>query len=335
MTERLLIYRLGSLGDTVVALPCFHKIANEFPQHERIVLTNIPVSSKAPSLASILSGSGLVHSTLAYPVRTRSPLRVYSLAKQIRALGVKKMAYLVEPRGPGSLHRDLAFFRLCGIQQIIGVPQDTSSLRSRVDSATGEQEPECERLARSIASLGSIDLTDPRNWDLRLTAAEHSVAEDCLAPLQGVPFIAINMGGKVIEKDWGIERWRQLLAMIADEMGHLAVISVGSPEDRFRAEQVALGWPNQWINLCGVLSPRESAAVLSSARLFIGHDSGPMHLAAVVGCPIVALFGSLNRPRKWYPYIGDNKVLHDTNSVRGIDVGSVVSAVRDLYSVRA
>ena len=44
--RKVLIYRLGSLGDTVVALPSLHLIARAFPDAERRVLTNFPVSGK-------------------------------------------------------------------------------------------------------------------------------------------------------------------------------------------------------------------------------------------------------------------------------------------------
>ena len=54
-TERILIYRLGSLGDTVVALPCFHLIARKFPHAERVLLTNFPVHAKAPASAAAVT----------------------------------------------------------------------------------------------------------------------------------------------------------------------------------------------------------------------------------------------------------------------------------------
>ena len=70
--QRIVVYRLGSLGDTVVALPCLHRVAQAFPDAERIVLTNFPVSSKAAPLEAILGGSGLVHRSR---VSTPSPRR--------------------------------------------------------------------------------------------------------------------------------------------------------------------------------------------------------------------------------------------------------------------
>ena len=57
--KKVLIYRLGSLGDTTVALPCFHLIERAFPASERVLLTNFPVHAKAPASAAVLGDSGL------------------------------------------------------------------------------------------------------------------------------------------------------------------------------------------------------------------------------------------------------------------------------------
>jgi hypothetical protein len=54
------------------------------------------------------------------------------------------------------------------------------------------------------------------------------------------------------------------------------------------------------VNLCG-LKVRENAALIEAAALFIGHDSGPMHMAAAVGTPLVAVFSRLWVRGIWYP----------------------------------
>src|SRR6185437_8559669 len=59
--RRVLVYRLGSLGDTLIALPSFHLIARAFPHAERRLLTNLPVASKAPPAAAVLENTGLIH----------------------------------------------------------------------------------------------------------------------------------------------------------------------------------------------------------------------------------------------------------------------------------
>ncbi|MGO9675298.1 MAG: glycosyltransferase family 9 protein, partial [Methylocella sp.] len=174
--ERIVIYRMGSLGDTVVALPCFHKLTEAFPNAERYVLTNVPVSSKAAALELILGRSGLIHGVVDYPMKLRSVKEMWSLARRLRALQAKTLIYLTPTKGHFALiYRDLLFFRLSGFSRIIGAPVARDLRNARIDAATGFEEYECARLARSLAALGPIDLDDVKNWDLRLTDAEQSI----------------------------------------------------------------------------------------------------------------------------------------------------------------
>ena len=82
--KRVLIYRLGSLGDTTVALPCFHLIERTYPNAERVLLTNFPIHAKAPASAAVLGDSGLVHGYMRYTVGTRNPIELLRLAIEIR-----------------------------------------------------------------------------------------------------------------------------------------------------------------------------------------------------------------------------------------------------------
>jgi len=103
--ENIIIYRFGSLGDTIVALPCFHKIAQSFPTATRILLTNVPVSTKAAPLEAILGGSGLVDRVIAYPVGTRSVLKVWRVSREIRAANATTRLYLLSLIGRSPHHR--------------------------------------------------------------------------------------------------------------------------------------------------------------------------------------------------------------------------------------
>jgi len=62
--RRVLIYRLGSLGDTIVALPALRLVERSFPDAERWVLTNFNVGNRAAAMAAGLDGTGLVHGYL-------------------------------------------------------------------------------------------------------------------------------------------------------------------------------------------------------------------------------------------------------------------------------
>ena len=332
MRPLIVIYRLGSLGDTVIALPCFHRIMAAFPDHERVALTNVPVSRKAPSLESILTPGGFIHGSIAYPVGLRGVEQLVTLGRRLRELKAETLIYLSFPRGLASLYRDLLFFRLCGIRRIIGAPL-SPRVQGRPDPSTGEVEGEASRLARCLSALGPIDLEDRTNWDLRLTAQELAAARAALAPLRNHKFMAVNTGGKVPANDWGIENWSRFFTLLSERCA-LSVAFVGGPEDSARAKHLAAHWHGPTLDLCGRTSPRVASAILRDAELFVGHDSGPLHLAWTAGTPCVGLFGSNNPPGRWHPIGSQHVTLQIGTDVKHIRIGDVVEAVETVLRRR-
>lgn len=308
--ERVLIYRLGSLGDTIVALPCFHLIARRFPAAERRVLTNVPVAGRAAPLMSVLEGSGLAHGAFHYRVGLRDPAVLLALRNEIARWRPDLLVYLTAPRTRAATWRDLVFFRMCGIPRMIGVPL-VRELSEHRALANGTWEPEASRLARCLAILGDAAPAEPASWDLRLTHAEHAAAERALAGWSGAgAFLALGIGTKVEVNDWGDANWGEALAKLGRRRGTLGLATVGAGEEAVRSRAVAAAWPGPRLDLCGRLAPRESAALFGRARLFLGHDSGPMHLAAAMGTPVVAVFSARNRPGVWYPHGPGHEVIY-------------------------
>lgn len=314
--KRVLIYRMGSLGDTVVALPSLHLIARAFPNAERRMLTNFPVSVKAPAAAAVLADNGLVHGYFRYTVATRSPMELLRLWWMLWRWRPEVLVYLGPRRGVAAAVRDARFFHLCGMRWQVGVPLTEDMQAHRVQPETGELEPECERLARNLGELGDAQLQTRAAWDLGLTVAEMIRAAEVLEPVGGRPILAVSVGTKVQAKDWGRENWRALLERLGGLYGDHALVLAGVKEESEASEYAADGWrvaagaDSLVVNLCGVLTPRESAAVFGRAQVFVGHDSGPMHLAAVVGTPCVAIFAARNLPRVWFPYGSQHRVLY-------------------------
>jgi hypothetical protein len=92
--KRVLIYRLGSLGDMLIALPALRLAARAFPQAERRMLTNFPINVKAPPAAAILENSGLVHGYFRYAAGTRSLWELVSLWWQLRRWKPEVLVYM-------------------------------------------------------------------------------------------------------------------------------------------------------------------------------------------------------------------------------------------------
>jgi len=327
--ETIAIYRLGSIGDTVAALPCFHRIARSFPNSRRVLLTSSQDPAKATPVVSVLGPSGLIDDAIVYRTGERRMSALMRVRSELRSLGVKTLIYLIQPRGRRKLLRDLTFFKLCGVRHIIGASGSSDLLYPRIDPVTGWVEREAERLARGLSELGPLDLMNPDAWDLKLTQDEMDRARLELLPLGGHKFAAVNLGGKTAKQDWGDSNWTALLKRMKSVFD-LALVFVGAAHERKRTENLAGLWPGPSINLCGSLSPRESAAAMKFAKFYLGHDSGPMHLAASVGIPCVAVFGDHDPPKQWHPLGSQHRIIHNMAGISAIRPQEVFEAICSL-----
>lgn len=280
------------------------------------MLTNVPVSSKAPAPAAVLAGTGLVHGYFNYKVGTRSIKDIFSLWWQLIRWRPQVVVYMASFRGTGAVVRDSRFFSLCGSPKQIGVPLTESMQQNVWSEELQALEPEANRLARNLSELGDARLDDEESWDLRLTETEIAKAKSLLEPLSDRPIIAVSLGTKAPSNDWGRENWRGLLGELAVAFPDHALVLCGAAEEAEACDFAAEGWRQGGtgeatvLNLCGRLTPRESAAVFQAARAYIGHDSGPMHLAAAVQTPCVGIFSARNKPGMWFPYGRQHRVVY-------------------------
>jgi len=325
--QRVLIHRLGSLGDTVVALPCFHLIARAYPHAERRLLTNFPVHAKAPASAAVLGDSGLVHGYLRYTVGTRNAGELLRLAWQIRRFRPDVLVYLMPIRPIMNVQRARSFFRLAGIRRIVGLP-GAEEVKYRFNSVTGLYDSEASRLARAIAELGDAQPEELANWDLRLNAAEREAAASALSSLTGKKLIVCGPGTKMQAKDWGQENWRALLELLSARYPEHGLILIGAREEVGIGDYAAEGWNGPKVNLCGRLTPRETAAVMENATVFLGPDSGPMHLAASVGVPCVIAFSAAGLPGLWFPAGKQHRIVYHQTSCHGCRLETCIQEAR-------
>jgi len=149
-----------------------------------------------------------------------------------------------------------------------------------------------KRPGHKTEQLAAILKLAPPPLPVAWTAPEDRARAAALLP-PGPPFIALgptaNWDGKVWPADRFVELYRQLAS--GPLAGARAVVLAGPGEqERALAAPVLAALPDA-LDLCGALTLPEAAAVLARARLFIGNDSGLMHLAAAAGAPTLGLFG--------------------------------------------
>jgi ADP-heptose:LPS heptosyltransferase len=134
----------------------------------------------------------------------------------------------------------------------------------------------------------------------RDTAAIEAMVTYLKAIDRSSDFAVVNTGAGWYSRVWPAERYGAIASHLGEEHGLPTVVVWAGPSER--------AWAHETVELSGghaVLAPPTSlgelAELLRQARLYIGSDTGPMHLASAVGTPCVALFGT-TRPQISGPY---------------------------------
>ena len=161
--------------------------------------------------------------------------------------------------------------------------------------------------------------------------AAEAFAEQLVCAL-GRPPIVLNLGASKPENRWPARRFGELGRRILDEVG-LPVVLTGGPGDAALGAEAweALGDKVGAQNLVGQTGLLQLLELMRRARLVVSCDTGPMHLAAAVQTPVVALFGPAD-PGRTGPFGEQHRVVRAPGvpgSMAEIDVGLVLSAVRE------
>ena len=119
--------------------------------------------------------------------------------------------------------------------------------------------------------------------------------------------IVIHAAASLPAKQWPLERFAEVMKALRERYD-ARFIYTGSTEDAVLYQEIEKHGPFGGMNLCGVTSLRENISVYRAADLFFGVDSGPMHMAAAVGLPVIALFGPTDE-QKWGPWGAGHTVI--------------------------
>lgn len=130
------------------------------------------------------------------------------------------------------------------------------------------------------------------------------------------PILAMAPAANWIGKTWPLERFSQVAMTLLHGYGPLAggrLMVLGGPEDEALARSLKDSAGRRFINLAGKVDPLTAFACLKRARLFIGNDSGAMHLAAAAGVPTIGLFGPSDE-RLYAPWGARTRVVRGSRS---------------------
>ena len=142
-----------------------------------------------------------------------------------------------------------------------------------------------------LRPLGACSRTHQIRYGLTITQqAETAIADFIAQPALRGGFVAINPGAGWDSKRWPLERYAEVARDLAAR-GMRSVVTWGGPEEDAWAKTIV-----EQSHGAAIQAPRTSltelAALLKHARLFVGSDTGPLHMAAALGVRCVALFGA-------------------------------------------
>lgn len=192
---------------------------------------------------------------------------------------------------------------------------------------------ECHEVEYNMRLLAALGLTPPAPVVLRLPITTHGES-GCLQLFErwhvGIhdQVVAVHPWTANPRKQWPLERMRRVLEGMSGRPG-VRVIVVGGMEEMRQVPALMQGLREDVVNAVGRLPLPLLAACLSKARVVLTNDSGPMHLAAAVGAPVVALFGTGDpgsTPQRWGPWGAGHTVI--CKPLGQISADEVLSAIR-------
>jgi ADP-heptose:LPS heptosyltransferase len=162
--------------------------------------------------------------------------------------------------------------------------------------------PPMHKVLESALLLRGVVSDEPPPSPFLYTDAETEARAQALLGLEegapAPPFLAVAPTANWVGKTWPAERFSQLAVRLMQDGAPFAggkLLILGGPDDRRANEPLRRVLPRErWIDLTGQADLLTISAVLKHARLFVGNDSGLMHLAAAAGAPTLGLFGPSN-----------------------------------------
>lgn len=318
-TPRALVYRPGSLGDTLVSLPAISEIRRQYPDHRLTLLTERTVAgSGRVSPWTILKETGWFDDVHFYTVKAATAeerWRNVTLAIRLRGLGYHDIFSLAPPRTARQLTIDAGIFR-----GVVGAARyhaaRTPAWPVRPDTADVEHEG--LRLLRIVdPGAGGESL---RTFRLGVPDLERAEGQELLAALGVRPdqvLVGVGPGSGRSTTAWPAERFAAVGNDLLRQFNNLVLLAIGGSNERSLCGELCAEWGPRSHNLAGRLSVFGSASVLSRCTTFIGNDSGPTHLAAMVGIPCVAILSARNAPGQWTPLGAHHVVLEDRPECAG------------------
>lgn len=307
-SPRYLIVRLSALGDIVHALPVVAALREARPD----ATIDWVVDARYEAVLDFVEGIDhrfVVRAAAAAdaPRRTTFPGTASGWVAAARVLRARRYDAALDLQG---LLKSAAIARASGARRVIGF--DRAGLREpHAAWLLGERVPTDRRahvVRKNLGLLSALGVTPPASVRMPLVVPDSEVAAHVVAESGGpdAPFALVNPGGGWPNKRWEPARFGELASRLRERLDLPAWVLWGPGEEDLAGEVVARS--HGAARQAPATSIGDVLALGSRASLVVSGDTGPLHLAAAVGAPIVGLFGP-TWPQRNGPWDPDDEVI--------------------------
>lgn len=296
-SPRILITRLSAIGDCILTMPLACALRARYPQ--AFIAWAVQGAS-----ASLIER----HESVDVAIRIakpdlRSPVGWWKLRRRLME---HQFDIALDPQG---LTKSALVAWLSGANRRIGFAHPVGREISPWLHTELVQSRQRHVVDRYLELLSPLGIEAPRA-EFRFpttAAAQESLGPFLHQPLLRSGFAVVNPGAGWDSKLWPAERYAEVALHLAAKHGLLTVVVWAGDRERAWAEQIAKQSRGQAI-LAPKTSLLELGEILRHSRLFVGSDTGPLHMAAAVGVPCVGIYGP-TKPEECGPYGFGHRVL--------------------------
>ncbi|MCA9246478.1 MAG: lipopolysaccharide heptosyltransferase I [Planctomycetales bacterium] len=294
-SPRILIVRLSAIGDVIHGMPVLNALRDHWPGAMLAWLAE-------GRCGDLLEGHPALDELIRVPRKwLKSPREVWRLRRRLRAY---HFDITIDLQG---LTKSAIAASLSGARRRIGYGGADGRELSRLLNNYLVDPTATHVVDRNLELLKPLGIVRPRPRFLVPLDTEAQKTARAFLNDSGLskPFALINPGAGWPSKLWPTERFAEVARFLGKKRNLPSVVVWAGNEELHMAEQIVAQSGG-----CARLAPRTSlvelAALAHDARLFLGSDTGPMHLAAALETPTVALFGPMPHERNG-PY-GDGHI---------------------------
>ena len=289
---KILILKPSSLGDVVQALPVLRLLKRHLPASEIYWWID---SQLAPFLEGDPDLTGIVRFERR---RWASPLHWPEMLRSIRWMRAQNFDWVIDLQ---CLARSGVFAWLANGKFLIGLDEPREGARGFYDVAVRRASFHTHAVDWYLAVLPRLGV--PVHWNFPWLPERLAAASAVKSKWQtnGTRWIALQPGARWQTKRWPVENFTELVRLLAKNFRNMRFAILGDGKDEPLGEIINRAAPEHCLNLCGQTSLPEMVEWLRRCDLMVTNDTGPMHVAAALGKPLVALFGPTD-PRRTGPY---------------------------------